>query len=126
MIVSGKQRITNALLPFYAFETVEKLLSLLLVQFKFRPDRGRVAAVEAVFGELLLLHQADIPISLIFRPAQVVDALYTLKKRADAFEPVGEFHGDGVEVNPAALLEVGELGDLQAIQKNLPADAPRT
>src|SRR5437667_12620673 len=53
VIVSGKQRITNAFLPFHAFETVEKLLSLLLVQFKFRPDRGRVAAVEAVFGKLL-------------------------------------------------------------------------
>src|SRR5207302_11278626 len=87
---------------------------------------GRIAAIKAVFGKLLLLHQADVPISFVFGPAQVVHAIHTLKKRADAFESVGELDGDGVKVNSTALLEIRELGDLQAVYKNLPADASCT
>jgi len=32
----------------------------------------------------------------------------------------------GVEVDAAALLEVGELGDFEAVEKNLPTDSPGT
>src|SRR5256885_13144374 len=85
---------------------------------------GRIAAIKTVFGKLLLLHQADVAVSLVRGPAQVVDALHALKKRANALETVGEFDGDGIEVDAAALLEVSELGDLEAVKQNLPADAP--
>ena len=42
----------------------------------------------------------------------------------DALQAVGELGADGVEIESAALLEVGELGDLQAVEHDLPADAP--
>jgi len=37
---------------------------------------------------------------------------------------VGDLSADGVEVHPAALLEVGELGDFEAVEHDLPANAP--
>ena len=39
---------------------------------------------------------------------------------------VRQFRTDRIEVHAAALLEVGELRDLQAIEHHLPADAPRS
>src|SRR6266436_6127294 len=125
MVVSGKQRITNALLPFQFFETIQEVLGLLLVQFKFRPNRGGIAASKTVFGKLLLFHQPDVAVRFIRGPAKVVDTLDALEECANTFEAIGKFHGDGIEVDAPALLEVGELGDLQTIQQNLPADAPR-
>ena len=96
------------------------------MQFKFGPNRGRIAAIEAVFRKLLLLHQANVPISFVLGPPKVVNALDALKERADAFETVGELHGDRVKINSAALLKVGELCDFQTIQKHLPSNTPRS
>ena len=53
------------------------------------------------------------------------DALDALEKRANALEAVGEFDRDGIQVDAAALLEVGELRNLKTVEQNLPADAPR-
>ena len=39
-------------------------------------------------------------------------------------QSVGELGRDQIQIDPAALLEISELGDLQAIQHHLPADAP--
>src|SRR5260370_4291563 len=125
MVVGREQRITNAALSFHSLETIEEFLGLLLVQFEFRANRRRIAAIKAVFGKLLLLHQTYVAVSLVRGPAEVVDTLHALKKSANAFEAVGEFDGDGVEVDAAALLEVGELGDLETVEQDLPADPPR-
>src|SRR6266403_1138624 len=124
MVVGSKQRETNAVLPFQSLEAIEEFFGLLFVQLEFGANRGRIAAIKTVFGKLLLLHQADVAVSFVRGPAQGVDALHTLEERANAFEAVGEFDGDGVEVDAAALLEVGELGDLETVEQNLPADAP--
>src|SRR6266852_4755434 len=126
MVVGGKQRVTNAVLPFQSFEAIEEFLGLLLVQFELGANRGRIAAIKTIFGELLLLHQTNVTVSLVRGPAEIVDALHALKKRANTLQSVSEFDGDGVEVDAAALLEVGELGDLETVQKNLPPDTPRT
>ncbi len=125
MVVTSKQRVTDAVLPFHSLESIEEFLGLLLVQFEFGSNRSRIAAIKAVFGKLLLLHQTDIAVSLVRGPAEIVDALHALEKRAYALQSVGKFDGDGIEVDAAALLEVSELGDLQTIEQNLPADAPR-
>ena len=87
---------------------------------------GGVAAIETVLGELLLFGEADVAVGLVGGPAKIVDALDVLEERADAFQAVGEFDGDGVEVEAAALLEIGELRDLQSIEQYLPADSPST
>src|SRR5713226_7127039 len=124
VVVGRQQRITNAPLPFHPLESIQKFLSLLLVQLKFGADRRSVATIKTIFRKLLLFHQANIPVSLVRGPAQIVHVLDALKKRANALEAVSEFDGDGVEIDPPALLEVGELGNLQSVEQNLPADAP--
>src|SRR5216684_7570830 len=124
MVIGCQQGVTNAVLPFHSLETIEQFLGLLFVQFEFGTNQSRVAAVKTVFGKLLLLHQADVAVSFVRGPAKIVDALHPLEKRADALEAVGELDGDGIEVNASALLEIGELGDLKAIEQDLPADAP--
>ena len=57
-------------------------------------------------------------------PDDVVDGIDILEEGGDALEAVGEFGAHGVEIDAAALLEVGELGDLQTVEHDLPADAP--
>src|SRR5260370_1865697 len=93
MVVGGEQRITNAALSFHSLETIEEFLGLLLVQFEFRANRRRIAAIKAVFGKLLLLHQTYVAVSLVRGPAEVVDTLHALKKSATASEPAGTFDG---------------------------------
>ncbi len=71
----------------------------------------------------------DFPAGLaIFRwldgPDDVVDGIDVLEEAGDALEAIGDLAGDGVEVHAAALLEVGELCDLEAVEHDLPADAP--
>ena len=85
------------------------------MQLKLRTNRHRVAAIETVLRELLLFHQPNVAVGLVGRPANVVDALDTLQEGSDAFQSVGQFHGNGVEVNATTLLEVSELGDLKTI-----------
>src|SRR5258708_22022662 len=104
---------------------MEEFRGLVVVQFEFGSNRSRIAAIKAVFGKLLLLHQTDIAVSLVRGPAEIVDTLHALEKRANALEPVGKFNGNGVEVDAAALLEVSELGDLETVEQDLPSDAPR-
>src|SRR6266852_4046108 len=124
MVVGCQQGVTNAVLPFHSLETIEQFLGLLFVQVEFGTNQSRVAAVKTVFGKLLLLHQADVAVSFVRGPTQIVDALHALKKRANALEAVSELHGDGIEIDASALLEVSELGDLKTVEQNLPADAP--
>src|SRR5208283_6200624 len=69
--------------------------------------------------------QADIAVALLFVPTNLVHALHILQERADALQSIGDLHRDRVQVNSPALLEVGELGNLQSIQQHLPANAPR-
>src|SRR5262249_28730910 len=83
-------------------------------------------AVKAVLGELLLFGESDVAVGLIVGPAQIIDTLDALQESAYAFEAVRQFHGDRIQVNAAALLEVGELCNFESVEKNLPADAPRT
>src|SRR6266404_7835148 len=94
------------------------------MQLELRADSVGVAAVETVHGKLLLLGEPDVPVALVLGPAQIVNALDSLEERADALQPVGQLHRNGVEVDSPALLKVGELRNLQSIEKHLPADTP--
>src|SRR5262249_26289995 len=48
-----------------------------------------------------------------------------LQVHRDPLEAVGELSGDGTTIDPADLLEIRELADLEAIEPNLPAEPPR-
>jgi hypothetical protein len=47
-----------------------------------------------------------------------------LQRQDDAVEAIGELDRDRVELVPARLLEVGELGNFLPVQPDLPAEAP--
>src|SRR5271165_5132174 len=109
---------------FQLLPAVQEFLGFFFVELEFGAQGFGVAAVETVFGELLLFGETDVAIGLAGDPANVVDALDVLQEGADALETVGDFNGDGVEIQAAALLEIGELGDLQTFEQNLPPYAP--
>src|SRR5882757_2366537 len=94
------------------------------MQLELGANRGRIAAIETVDRKLLLFREANVAVALVLRPAEIVDALDALQERADPLKPVGQLNRDGVQVNSTTLLEVGELGDLQSIEQNLPTDPP--
>src|ERR1700722_16814944 len=124
MVVRRQKRIPGLDLPCRRGKSVEQFLGLLFVQFKLSADRFGVTAVETVFRELLLLRQTNLAISFVWGPPEIVNTFDALEKRTDALESVGQLYGDGVKVDAAALLEIGELGNLQPVQQHLPADSP--
>ncbi len=88
-----------------------------------------VGALEVVNGKLKLVLEANFAIlhgTTIGSddPRDVVNAVHVLEKCGNALEAVGQFSGDGIEVNAAALLEIRELRDFQAIEHDLPSNAP--
>ncbi len=95
------------------------------------PESRHVGVFKVVHRKLQLLGKAHFAIRdrsagvWIAGPHDVVDRVHILQERGDALHAVSQFGADGVEVESAALLEVGELGDLQAIEHDLPAHAPR-
>ena len=58
------------------------------------------------------------------RPDQVEYRLDALQVHGDAFQAIGNLAGHWSAFQAADLLEIGELGDLHAIQPDLPAEAP--
>ena len=70
--------------------------------------------------------QVDVAIKGLVGPHQVVDAVHALQVHGQALQPVGDLASDGLAVDAADLLEVGELGDFHAVEPHLPAQAPGT
>jgi hypothetical protein len=58
------------------------------------------------------------------RPDDVEDALDFLQIHRQALEAVSYLAGDRPALQPTKLLEVGELGNLHAVEPDLPAKAP--
>ena len=91
-----------------------------------------VRHLEVVGAELALVLLVDVAVGddvlgavlLPARPHEVVDAVHALQVHGEPLEAVGDLDGDGVEVEAAELLEVGELGGLHAVDPDLPALAP--
>ena len=97
-----------------------------LVEPPVRLDVG-VVQVVAAHLVLLLAERLTVGDDTAVGFAGVGDVLEVgdaLLRHQDAFDPVGQFHGNRVEVLPADLLEVGELGDLHAVEPHLPAESP--
>ena len=55
---------------------------------------------------------------------EVVDVVDALHVHGEALEPVGQLAGDGIAVEAADLLEVGELRHLHAVAPHFPAEPP--
>src|ERR1700691_6191500 len=105
----------------------QQMLALRLVEAQMLPQLLYIGLLEVVDRELHLLQMANLPVSDRMgsaRPDHVIKGVDILQKGGDALQPIGDFCRDGIEIEAATLLEVSELGDLQAIQHDLPADAP--
>src|SRR5208337_4257897 len=109
---------------------VQQCLAFGLVQLKMFPGFLHLGAFEVIDGELQLILQPYL--AVLHRPAvwtdhpcDAVNAVHILEEGCDALQSIGQLHGDGVEIEAAALLKVGELRDLETVEHHLPADAPR-
>src|SRR5579864_1027570 len=60
----------------------------------------------------------------VLSPDDLINAVHVLQKCRDALQPIGQLGADRTKIDPAALLEVSELRDLQPVEHYLPADAP--
>ncbi len=67
---------------------------------------------------------ADVAVLYSGRPLDVVDAVDALQEGGQAFQSVGNFRRDQIEIDASDLLEVSELRDFEAVQHDLPAYAP--
>ena len=85
---------------------------------------GRIGVIEAVGGKLLLLGKPHFAVAAVSRPAHIEDVVHVLQVCGDAVQSVSQLDGHRIEIDAAALLEVSELGDLQSIEQDLPADSP--
>ena len=59
-----------------------------------------------------------------FGPDKVVDVVHILQVHRQTLEAVGDLAGDRPALEPAGLLEIGELGHLHAVEPHFPAEAP--
>src|SRR5690606_19173303 len=89
-----------------------------LVQLDVRP-------LEVVRRPLPLGALEDLAVTHAGRPLEVVDVVHVLQVHGDALEPVRELAADGLAVDASALLEIGELADLEPVEPDLPAETPR-
>src|SRR6185295_17981717 len=88
------------------------------------PQAIDVSHLKVVHRELHFVSQAHVAILYALRPFDVIYALNTLKECNQSLQPVGDFSGNQIQIDAAALLKVSELRDLETIQHHLPADAP--
>ena len=75
-------------------------------------DVGPVEFVVAVFYFLFF---EDVAIRHCVVPLELPDFIHALKVHGNAFEAVGDFDGNGVELHAARLLEIGKLRDFHAV-----------
>src|SRR5436309_317606 len=57
-------------------------------------------------------------------PVQIVDAVHLRDESPDPLQAVSDLRAHRIQIQAAGLLKIGELGDLQSIQKHLPSDSP--
>src|SRR5574343_124910 len=107
-----------------------QVLGLLLVRGEGGQQELDVAVLEVV-GALLDLvlveHVAVLQVGaavLALGVDQVVDVLHALEVHGQTLQAVGDLAGDGLAVDAAHLLEVGELRHLHAVEPDLPPQAP--
>src|SRR5690606_9098553 len=89
---------------------------------------GHVGVLEVVGALLALVLQEHVAVGHHAlrpdRPDQVVDVVAVLQVHAQPLKAVGDLAQHRPALQAAGLLEVGELGDLHAVEPDLPAQAP--
>jgi hypothetical protein len=83
-----------------------------------------VAVLEVVGGLLHLVLVEHVAVADARGIFQVEHVVHALQVHGQALQTVGDLAGDGLAVDAAHLLEVGELGHFHAVQPDFPAQAP--
>jgi hypothetical protein len=104
---------------------VEHAVSLLVGELEPELVRGDVRLLHVEHGHLVLVLKEHLSVRHGVVVPDVLEVLHALKGHHDALEAVGDLHRGGRHLEGAALLEVGELGHLHAVQPNLPPETPR-
>src|SRR5262245_6544504 len=125
LVVSGKrEEMARALIA-----AREQRFALGLGVAEVLEQELRVGLLEIVAGVFLLGLEKDVAIrDLVLALAaveieieHVVDVLHI---HGEALEPIGQLARDGIAVEAADLLEIGELGYLHAVEPDFPAEPP--
>src|SRR5262245_36259940 len=125
LVVSGKREdMARALVAFR-----EQRLALGLGVAEMLEQEFRVGLLEIVARVFLLGLEKDVAVGdLVFALAaveieieHVVDVLHI---HGETLEPVSQFAGNGIAVEAADLLEIGELRYLHAVEPDFPPEAP--
>src|SRR5438876_170451 len=107
----------------------DETAALLLVLVEEAEEAVGIAGVEAVLALLPLVLPEHVPVREarsigIGAEHQIVDVIDALQVHRDALEAVGQLGGDGPALEPAGLLEIGELRHLHPVAPHFPAQAP--
>ncbi len=84
-------------------------------------DIGQLKVVDAVVD---LGRAVDLIVGVDAIDIDLPDLGLVLEIHDDAVQPIGDLDADRIQGQAAGLLEVGELGDLLAVEPDLPAQAP--
>jgi hypothetical protein len=88
------------------------------------PVRFDVGVVEVVARHLVFALAEDLAVRDAGSVGDLLEVPDSLERHEDALHAVGDLHRHRVQGEAAGLLEIGELGDLQAVEPDLPAQAP--
>src|SRR5690606_35978830 len=84
-----------------------------------------IGMFEIIGGEFLFILQENVAVSdagiVPFQVEHIVNALHI---HGETFKPVGQLARNGVTLEPADLLEEGELTDLHPVAPDFPAEPP--
>ena len=103
---------------------LEEAEGLFLVETEEERERGGVGRFEIVFGMLSLLREVEVAVFDAVIPLDLIDAVDFLDEHGEPLEAVGDLDRNRLTIEPAALLEVGELGDLHPFGPDFPPRPP--
>ena len=86
--------------------------------------RRHVDLTERVFRLLDLVAMAHVAVLHARAPLELEDVGDILQRHRETLDPICELDADGREIDAACLLKVRELGDLLAVEEDLPSDPP--
>ena len=112
-IQGGRRQIAFNEISGFRFIDREQLLEAL-----------RVGGLKVEMALSFLKRKPDIAITAVGIPAQIPDAFDVLQIHRQTLKPIGDLNRHRLAIDAAALLEIGELGHLHAIEPHLPAHAP--
>jgi hypothetical protein len=125
LVVGGKRE--QMALPLVAFR--QQRLALGLGVAEMPQQELRVGLLEIVARVFLLGLKEDVAVgdpvlALAAVEIEIEHVVHVLHIHGEPFEPVGQFARDGIAVEAADLLKIGELGHLHSVEPDFPAEAP--